>query len=166
MKYAGRKNYLFEAPNVFRRRGEMTDQEFLLHKDLRIKLDKDRILKTCWDIEADRTLKYVCKFPNSPRTFQWSVGESQWIAKRSIDKKVYGMFLYGSGKDTIDLCLVGEPKSCVIWDIGFDFTWKWRRNPSVENDLDIWLLRCIHKIHLIEDALNNSIEHCLEPVLD
>jgi hypothetical protein len=144
----------------------MTDQTFELHPNLKIKLTKNSVLNTCWNIEANKIAKYITKFPSSPKTFQWSAGETEWLARKSIGSQQYGMFLKGSSNDTIDLCLIGDENICKIWDIGYDDKWIWRRNPKVEFDLDHWWNKCLNKIHLLEDVLNESIEPELEPVLD
>ncbi len=60
----------------------MPDQVFELHPNLKIHLTKELVLNTCWDIEAAKTVKYAAKFPNSPKTFQWSAGESEWLANK------------------------------------------------------------------------------------
>ncbi len=97
---------------------------------------------------------------------QWSAGESEWLANKVLNGRHYGLFLSGSSNDTIDLHLVDDENICVIWDIGWDGRWVWRRNPNVKVDLDRWWNKCQNKIHLLEDALNESIEPELEPVLD
>jgi hypothetical protein len=144
----------------------MTDQIFELHPNLKIHLTKELVLKTCWDIEANKTAKYVTKFPGSPKTFQWSAGESDYLAHKIVNGRHYGLFLSGSSRNTINLHLVNDENICVIWDIGQDGNWVWRRNPNVKVDLDKWWNKCQNKIHLLEDVLNETIEPELEPVLD
>jgi hypothetical protein len=144
----------------------MVDQIFELHPNLKNHLTKELVLKTCWDIEAKKTTKYVAKFPDSPKTFQWSSGDTEWLARKSIGSQQYGMFLKSSSNDTIDLCLIGDGNVCKIWDIGYDGKWTWRRNPKLEFDLDHWWNKCLNKIHMLEDVLNESVEPEFEPVLD
>ena len=155
MKTGGEKSS--PVPNSEQQEVYMPDQIMDIHENLHFKLTKDLVLKTCWDIEAVKTAKYVKEFPQKPKTFQWPFGWSEWITRVSVGGKQYGMFLKSSSDDTINLCLLHEMESVKVWNIGYDGNWVWRRCPNLKPDLDTWWHKMQGRINLLEDALNGFV---------
>jgi hypothetical protein len=141
------------VPNSEPQKANMPDQILEIHENLKFKLTKELVLKTCWDIEEVKTEKYAKEFPKKPKTFQWPSGWSEWITRIWFDGKQDGLFLKSTSDDTINLCLLYAQDSVKVWDIGYDGEWIWRRNPCVKPDLDAWWLKMQGRICLLEESL-------------